>query len=89
MTLRLSHSPQKIKVAAVAAASAFDAPPEDIFASQKKPDKDDIFGSSVKQPLRKPEKSLDELLVGKAREETDSRGKVRGRGREMWELGRL
>ena len=57
--------------------SVFDAPPEDIFASQKLQDKDDIFGSSLKQPLKKPEKSLDELLAGKNREETDGGGKVR------------
>ena len=37
---------------------------------------------SVKKPLKKPEKSLDELLVGKVREETDGGEKVRVGGRE-------
>jgi hypothetical protein len=49
--------------------SVFDAPPEDIFASHKSQDKDDIFGSSVKQQLKKPEKSLDELLAVNGTEE--------------------
>jgi hypothetical protein len=54
------------------AVSVFDTPVVDIFASQKVEEKDDIFGSSVKEPLKKPEKSLDELLSGKTgREEVD------------------
>ena len=57
----------------------FDAPPEDIFASHKSQDKDDIFGSSVKQQLKKPEKSLDELLAVNGTEEAvGGGGKVRG-----------
>ena len=76
--------------------SVFDTPVVDIFASQKVEEKDDIFGSSVKEPLKKPEKSLDELLSGKTgREEVDRGEKVRerrdrergGRGREKERKG--
>ena len=63
------------------AVSVFDTPVVDIFASQKVEEKDDIFGSSVKEPLKKPEKSLDELLSGKmGREEVDRGGKVEREG---------
>ena len=63
------------------AVSVFNTPPVDIFSSQKPtPDKDDIFApSSVKQPLKKPDKSLDELLGGRGKEEVDGGEKV-GKG---------
>ena len=65
----------------------FDTPPVDIFASQNSTSqvKDDIFASSVKRPLKKPEKSLDELLSGKKRDESDGVDNVRdGKGGRGW-----
>ena len=70
--------------------SAFDTPVVDIFASQKVEAKDDIFGSSVKEPLKKPEKSLDELLSGKkGKEEVDRGEKVRDTLRDRGKTGRV
>ena len=61
--------------------SVFDTPVVDIFASQKVEDKDDIFGPAVKAPLKKPEKTLDQLLSGKTtgKEAVDGGEKVRDR----------
>ena len=75
-----AHVCSQVAKERTATASAFDSPPEDIFSSNKGKVEDDIFGSSVKQPLRKPEKSLDELLASKGQEEVDRGGKVRRGG---------
>ena len=76
MQEKAKGSEQKSSSAGAAAASAFDTPPEDIFASQTvsaRSHGDDIFGTSSlgQRSLKKPEKSLDELLAGKSVEEVD------------------